>query len=440
MKLHHQIFIAMLAGAGIGAITGESSTLFGVSVLSGFDLVGSLFINALKMLVVPLIVTAIISGMVGVGGGDNLGRMGAKTVFFYMATSLVAILIGLLLVNLLTPGIIDGEPARGLLGLSAETDNVLAKIEGRGAGDFTEILRQMLPPNLIAAAANGQMLGLIVFALLFGFYLRIEKSPGGETVRQMIDGIYQVMISITMLIIRFTPIGVFALIAATVSRTGMDAIEPLAWFFLTVVLALFVHAFVFMPALILLIAKRSPIRHIQAMMPALLTAFSSASSAATLPLTMECVQDRAGVSRKTSSFVLPLGATVNMDGTALYECVAAIFIAQAYGMDLSFGMQFMIVVTALLTSIGVASIPAASLVAITVILAAIGLPAEAIGLILVTDRILDMCRTAVNIWGDSVVTVLLARSEGEHQVLGLPVNEMEARAAEAAREHHQAVN
>ena len=248
------------------------------------------------------------------------------------------------------------------------------------------------------------------------------------------------MISITMLIIRFTPIGVFALIAATVTRTGMDAIEPLAWFFLTVILALVFHAFVFMPALILLMAKRSPIRHIQAMMPALLTAFSSASSAATLPLTMECVQDRSGVSRKTSSFVLPLGATVNMDGTALYECVAAIFIAQAYGMDLSFGMQFMIVVTALLTSIGVASIPAASLVAITVILGAIGLPAEAIGLILVTDRILDMCRTAVNIWGDSVVTVLLARSEGEDQVLKLPVNEMEERAAKAARDHHQAVN
>lgn len=440
MKLHHQIFIAMLAGAGAGAITGETSTLFGVSVLSGFDLVGSLFINALKMLVVPLIVTAIISGMISVGGGDNLGRMGLKTVFFYLSTSLVAILIGLMVVNLFTPGIIDGEPAKGLLGLSSETGNVLAKIEGRGAGDFTEIIRQMLPPNLIAAAAEGQMLGLIVFALLFGFYLRIEKSPGGETLRQMIDGFYQVMISITMLIIRFTPIGVFALIAATVTRTGMDAIEPLAWFFLAVITALFLHAFVFMPALIFFMAKRSPTRHIQAMMPALLTAFSSASSAATLPLTMECVQDRAGVSRKTSSFVLPLGATVNMDGTALYECVAAIFIAQAYGMDLSFGMQFMIVITALLTSIGVASIPAASLVAITVILGAIGLPAEAIGLILVTDRILDMCRTAVNIWGDSVVTVLLARSEGEEQVLSLPVSEMEARAAEAAREHHQAVN
>ena len=236
---------------------------------------------------------------------------------------------------------------------------------------------------------------------------------------------------ITMLVIRFTPIGVFALIAATVTRTGLDAIEPLAWFFVSVVVALTLHAFVFMPALVFFLARRSPLRHLQAMTPALLTAFSSASSAATLPLTMECVQNRAGVSQRSSSFVLPLGATVNMDGTALYECVAAMFIAQAYGMDLSLATQFMIVITAVLTSIGVASIPAASLVAITVILAAIGLPAEAIGLILVTDRLLDMFRTAVNVWGDSVVTVLLARSEGEDKVLTLSVAEAE-RAAQAA--------
>ena len=194
---------------------------------------------------------------------------------------------------------------------------------------------------------------------------------------------------------------------------------------MSVLLALGIHMFGVMPLLIRLFAKRSPVRHLQAMAPALMTAFSSASSAATLPLSMDCVQKRSGVSKRTSSFVLPLGATVNMDGTALYECVAAIFIAQAYGMDLSLTTQFVIVLTALLTSIGVASIPAASLVAITVILGAIGLPAEAIGLILVTDRVLDMCRTAVNVWGDSVVTVVLARSEGEEQVLSLPVSEME---------------
>lgn len=431
MKLHHQIFLAMVAGAAAGSITSEHSVLLGLPILASYDLVGSLFINALKMVVVPLIITAIISGMVSVGDGKNLGRMGIKTVTLYMTTTLVAVLIGLVVVNMFTPGIINGEPAKDLLGLAAGTDEALAKVEGRGAGDFTQIIKQMLPPNLIAAAAEGQMLGLIVFALLFGYFLRTEKGLAGKSLREMIEGIYQVVMKITMLIIRFTPLGVFALIAATVTRTGMDAIEPLAWFFMTVVIALGLHAFVFMPALIFFLARRSPTRHIQAMTPALLTAFSTASSAATLPLSMECVQDRAGVSQRTSSFVLPLGATVNMDGTALYECVAAMFIAQAYGLELSLATQFMIVITALLTSIGVASIPSASLVAITVILGAIGLPAEAIGLILVTDRVLDMCRTAVNIWGDSVVTVLLARSEGEEQVLQLPVDEMEQRALSA---------
>ncbi|MCG8393751.1 MAG: dicarboxylate/amino acid:cation symporter [Pseudomonadales bacterium] len=432
MKLHHQIFIAMLLAALAGSLTHPDTTLLGLPLLASYDLIGSLFINALKMVVVPLIVTAIIGGIVGVGDGKNLGRMGLKTVALYLTTSLMAVLVGLMVVNLFTPGVVDGTPAKDMLGLAKDTDNVLASIEGRGAGDFTEILKQMLPPNLIAAAANGQMLGLIVFSLLFGFFLRTEDSPAGQSLRNIIEGIYQVIIKITMLIIRFTPLGVFGLIAATVTRTGLDAIEPLAWFFLTVILALAFHALVFMPALVFLLARRSPLRHLQAMTPALLTAFSSASSAATLPLTMDCVQKRSGVSKRSSSFVLPLGATVNMDGTALYECVAAMFIAQAYGMDLSLATQFMIVITALLTSIGVASIPAASLVAITVILAAIGLPAEALGLILVTDRVLDMFRTAVNVWGDSVVTVLLARSEGEEQVLSLPVAEMEAQAPERA--------
>lgn len=269
------------------------------------------------------------------------------------------------------------------------------------------------------------MLGLIVFSLLFGFFLRTLAGAPGDTLRNMVEGFYEVMVSITMLIIRFAPLGVFGLIAATVTRTGLDALEPLLWFFFTVLAALFLHAFVVMPLLIRVLAQRSPWRHFQAMSPALMTAFSSASSAATLPLTMDCVQKRSGVSKRTASFVLPLGATVNMDGTALYECAAAIFIAQAYGLDLSFGMQFAIVFTALITSIGVASIPAASLVAITVILGIIGLPAEAIGLILVTDRILDMCRTAVNVWGDSVGAVLLARSEGEENVLQTPMRQLD---------------
>ncbi|MDX1803275.1 MAG: dicarboxylate/amino acid:cation symporter, partial [Alcanivorax sp.] len=313
MKLHHYIFLAMLAGALAGGLTDEHTRVLGIPLLASYDLVGGLFISALKMVVIPLIVTAIISGMVGVGQGDHVGRLGLKTIALYLTTTLIAVLIGLMMVNLLTPGIIDGKPARDLLGLAANTHEALASVQGRGAGEFADILRQMLPPNLIAAAAKGQMLGLIVFSLLFGYYLRTESGPGGKTLREMIEGFYQVVMRITMLIIRFTPVGVFALIAATVTRTGLDAIAPLAWFFLTVLIALIIHAFVFMPLLIRVLAQRSPLRHIQAMTPALLTAFSSASSAATLPLTMECVQNRAGVTPSTSSFVLPLGATVNMD-------------------------------------------------------------------------------------------------------------------------------
>ena len=419
----------MVMGGIAGALTEESTRLLGLPLLPGYDLIGDLFINALKMVVVPLITTAIISGMVNVGDGDDLGRLGLKTVVFYLSTSLIAVLVGLVVVNLIAPGVIDGQPARELLGLSADTDWALASIEGRGAGDFTEILRQLLPPNLFQAAAETQMLGLIVFSLFFGFFLRTLSGAPGEHLRQTVEGIYQVTMRITMVIIRFAPLGVFGLIAATVTRTGLDAVEPLALFFVTVLLALGIHMFGVMPLLIRLFAKRSPVRHLQAMAPALMTAFSSASSAATLPLSMECVQKRSGVSKRTSSFVLPLGATVNMDGTALYECVAAIFIAQAYGMDLSLTTQFVIVLTALLTSIGVASIPAASLVAITVILGTIGLPAEAIGLILVTDRLLDMCRTAVNVWGDSVGAVILARSEGEEDVLRTPMKELETERA-----------
>jgi Na+/H+-dicarboxylate symporter len=221
------------------------------------------------------------------------------------------------------------------------------------------------------------------------------------------------MILITDFIMKFAPIGVFALVAKVVAATGFDAFAPLAQFFGSVLAALAVHFFIVMPFLLRTLAGVNPIDHYRAMAPALLTAFSTSSSSATLPLTLECVEKNAGVSNRTSSFVLPLGATINMDGTALYECVAAMFIAQAYGIHLGFAEQFTIVLVALLTSIGVAGIPAASLVAISIILAAIGLPAEAIGLILAVDRILDMCRTTVNVFSDSCGAVIIARTEGE---------------------------
>lgn len=257
------------------------------------------------------------------------------------------------------------------------------------------------------------------------FFLNKTNGKAAETLKDVVNASYDVIMKITMLIISFAPIGVFGLIAAIVTRTGFDAMQPLAWFFLTVVVALFVHAFVVSTLAVKILTRRSPVRLLQAMFPALLTAFSSASSAATLPINMECAHNRAGISKRVTSFMMPLGATVNMNGTALYECVAVIFIAQAYGMHLSLTTQFFIVIAAVLTSIGVAAVPAASLVAITLILTMVGLPAEAIGLILVTDRILDMFRTSVNMWGDAIGATLVAHSEGEKSILSLPVEEME---------------
>ena len=261
------------------------------------------------------------------------------------------------------------------------------------------------------------MLGLIFFSLLFGFFLARSKSEHAKTLTHFWQGVMDIMTEITMWVMRFAPIGVFGLVAKTAAITGFAAFKPMLLFFFTALLALLIHAFVALPLVLKYVAGVSPKKHYAAMTPALLTAFSTASSSATLPLTLKSIQEESGVSKQVSGFVLPLGATVNMDGTALYECVAAMFIAQVYGLELGFVQQFTIVMIALLTSIGVAGIPAASLVAISVILGAIGLPLEGIGLLLVTDRILDMIRTAVNVFSDSCAAVVIARSEGEDTLI-----------------------
>ncbi len=422
IKLHWQILIALVLAVLAGYLSGTEGTLLGIELYAVYVFIGALFMNALKMIIVPLIISSIITGVSGVGGSQGLGRLGVKTVLFYMTSSLLAILTGLLFVNVLSPGIINGEPAREVLGLSQEAAaEVTEKVQGRSASDLTDVFLSMVPPNIVLAAAEGQMLGLIFFSLLFGFFMtRIDKAHG-DLLSRFWEGVVDVMMGITDLIMKFAPLGVFGLVAKTVAGIGPEQLDELVvslgTFTLSVLLALFVHALITLPLLLVLVARVSPLAHYRAMMPALLTAFSTASSSATLPLTMECVRDNAGVSNRTSSFVLPLGATVNMDGTALYECVAAMFIAQAYGLELTFTTQFVIVLVALLTSIGVAGIPAASLVAITIILTSIGLPVEAIGLILAVDRILDMFRTSVNVFSDSCGAVLIAKTEGEQDVL-----------------------
>ncbi|MCF7985865.1 MAG: dicarboxylate/amino acid:cation symporter [Thiohalocapsa sp.] len=416
MKLHWQILIALALAVVAGLLAGEDGGLFGVTFYAAFDFVGQLFLNALKMLIVPLIVSSIIVGIAGIGDSDNLGRLGGKTIGYYALTSTLAIVVGLFVVNTIQPGVVDGS-AEAVFGLTADAAQLEEQFADKGADDIVGIFLRMIPTNIVAAASAGQMLGLIFFSLLYGFFMTRIANQYAEAQYNFWNGMFQIMMQITDLVMKFAPIGVFALVAKTVASTGLEAFIPLAKFFFTVVIALAIHFFITLPLLLRFLGRVKPMRHYQAVSPALLTAFSTASSSATLPITMECVEKNAGVSNKTTSFVLPLGATVNMDGTALYECVAVMFIAQAYGVDMSLGTQFTVVLLALLTSIGVAGIPAASLVAIAIILAAVGLPLEGIGLILAVDRVLDMMRTAVNVTSDSCGAVIIAKSEGEEGIL-----------------------
>jgi Na+/H+-dicarboxylate symporter len=422
LQLHWQILIALVLAVIAGRLSGTDGELLGMAVYPVYVFIGVLFMNALKMIIVPLVMSSIITGICGIGGTTGLGRLGGKTLLFYMTTSLLAIMTGLLIVNFLNPGLVNGEPAREIFGMNPdELMAVTDKIEGSSVSDLSDVFLSMIPSNVIAAAAEGKMLGLIFFSLLFGYFItRIDKEKS-ELLTRFWQGVADVMMAMTNLIMKFAPLGVFGLVAKTIAGIGPDQMDELlvslGTFTLSVLLALLIHVVITLPLMLAFIARVNPLAMYRAMAPALLTAFSTASSSATLPLTMECVEDNAKVSKRTSSFVLPLGATVNMDGTALYECVAAMFIAQAFGLELSFVTQFTVVLVALLTSIGVAGVPAASLVAITIILGTIGLPMEAIGLILAVDRILDMFRTAVNVFSDSCGAVIIAKTEGERGLL-----------------------
>ncbi|MGD9928861.1 MAG: dicarboxylate/amino acid:cation symporter [Mangrovibacterium sp.] len=366
---------------------------------------GDLFLRALKMIIIPLIFSSIVSGVTSMGNGKNLGRLGLKTISYYMLTSLFAILTGLFLVNLIRPGVgVDLGFAAPVEGLVNDTKSV------------SDIFIRMIPENIIGAMVEGNILAIIFFSILFGFFINKVRAGYQQTLTSFFDGFFEVMMKITLFIIRFTPLGILGIVAKEVGRNAeqLGAIAgSMAIYMLTVIAALTIHAFVTLPAIVKFVGKAHPYKHLKNMITPLLTAFSTSSSSATLPLTIDAVENESGVSNKITSFTLPLGATINMDGTALYECVAAMFIAQVYGVDLSFGQQALVVVTALLASIGAAGIPMAGLVMITIILTAVNLPLEGVGLILAVDRVLDMYRTSVNVWSDSCGAVIIAKSEGE---------------------------
>ncbi len=396
IKLHWQIFIALILGVLFGLYLKEQ--------VDWVEWIGEVFLRGLKMIIIPIILTSIISAITNIGSAGNIGRLGLKTIIYYISTSILAILTGLILVNVIRPG------AGAELGLTGDVEGFVLVEKSLG-----QTFIEMIPVNIFKALVEGKMLSIILFAFLFGFVITQINKKHKEMLTGFFNASFEAMMKLTMIIIKLAPLGIFGIIAGVVAQTENLAELALRMgeYMITVIAGLSIHCFITLPLILLLVAKVNPLKHFQAVSTPLLTAFSTSSTMATLPLTLDAVEHKDGVSRKITGFTLPLGATVNMDGTALYECVAAVFIAQAYGLDLSLFQQALVVITALLASIGAAGVPMAGMVMITIILSAIGLPLEAIGLIISVDRILDMFRTATNVWSDTIGALVVARTEGE---------------------------
>jgi len=374
---------------------------FARKIIAASKYIGDLFLRLLKMITVPLIVSSLITGVAGLGEPSSFGRMFGRTLLYYASTSVLAITTGILMVNLINPGVGAILPGGG---------EMVAGQDESLAGVFLGLLNNMIPSNPVNALAEGDFLSIITFSILFGVCIIFVGGKSAEILRNFFQAFFDVMMRLTMAIIGLAPIGVMAFMIYATSTQGLEIFQTLAWYMLAVALALLVHAVVVLPLLVRFIGKRSPWEFARAMSPALMTAFSTASSNATLPLTMTSVEKRAGVSNQTSSFVLPLGATINMDGTALYEAVAVLFIAQATpGFELTLAGQISVAVTALLASVGAAGIPHAGLVMMAIVLQAVGLPLEAQGIIIAVDRVLDMARTTVNVWSDSCGCAIVDR-------------------------------
>jgi len=373
--------------------------------------VGDLFLRLLQMLVVPLIVSSLITGVTGMGDLRTLGSIGGRAIAFYLTTSFLAILTGIAVVNLIRPG--DGAEL-ALLEEGAAGGPLLTEAPSSIGIVLWEQLESLIPKNPLAAATEGDMLPVIFFSLLIGVFIGLaehrEGSKDASVVRRFFSGLFDVMMQMTLFVVKFAPLGVFGFTLYAAAGKGPAAFQVLGWYVLTVFLALLIHATVTLPVILKLATGRSPIGYARKLTTALVTAFSTASSNGTLPLTMQEVEE-AGVKPAVTSFVLPLGATINMDGTALYEAVAVLFIAQVYGVDLNLAQQGLIALTALLASIGAAGIPHAGMVMMVVVLNAVGLPTSAVALILAVDRILDMCRTTVNVWSDSVAAAVVDARE-----------------------------
>jgi len=396
-QLHWQILVAL----ALGALCGTSAPTFSNQV--GF--VGDLFLRLLKMIIIPLIFLSLVNGIGSLGDPRSVGRIGIRTLLYYTMTTTLAIVVGMTMVNLIKPGV----------GLDLGTTAELPEGFETASGSVQDLLLRLVPDNVIDAMARGDVLPVIMFAILFGLFSTMLDERVARPVHQVVDGTLEVIQRLTVAIIKLAPLGIFALLAREVARHGLDVIVELGPYFLTVTVSLLIHAGLTLSILLIVLGRRSPLAYGRKVIPALATAFSTASSSATLPLSMECAEREAELPKGVVSFVLPLGATVNMDGTALYEAIAALTIAQMYGIALDFPQQLLILVTALLASVGAAGIPMAGLVMLVIVLQAVGLPLEGIATIIAVDRVLDMMRTATNVWSDLVGTAVISRFEGSSE-------------------------
>lgn len=395
-SLTHCIFIGLILGA-------LSGWLVGPQILPYAEFFSELFLRLLRMAIIPLIVTSIISGVVSVGDAVGIGRLSIKTFAYYILSSFLAIITGLVLVNIFQPGI-GAE-----IGLEKTPQEIPVTEQS-----LVDLILHIIPQNPFQAIVEGDVLPVIFFCILFGFFITRLSDEPRKQLSAFFQAAFEAMLKLTRLVVWSAPLGVWGIMARIIAKTGFDALKSLGLYFLVVLLGLMIHAAFNLPLILKLAGRVSPLKHYKGMPTALVTAFSTCSSLVTLPLTMLAVTGNSQVSRKVAGFTLPIGATVNMDGTALYECVATVFIAQVYGIELTFGAQMIVVLTALLASIGAASVPMSGLVMMSIILKAVGLPLEGVVIILAVDRILDMFRTAVNVLSDSVGAVVVARLEGEN--------------------------
>jgi proton glutamate symport protein len=429
---HWPIVIALVAGITAGVILqpfaspaeGAPPEWVG-TVIEACRFVSDLFLRALKMVIVPLVVASIISGIAGLKSLDGFARMGLKTWAYYITGSLVAVCVGLMFVNVIQPGLVDGQPNPTLKAAmdsaleskaAGEVGEIMKNASG-GAASLLDIVRRAIPTNVIEACAKGDLLAIILFSILFAVAMVLVPGGPPKALQDTFNQLADVMTLITTWVMKFTPYAVFCLVIPAIATVGLGVLQNLVPYVLTVVGALLFYTLVIMPVVIKVFGGISPLRHFKNMEDPILMSFSTASSTATIPVTMRCIQENSKISERVASFVIPLGATVNMNGTALYECVVVVFAAQVLGIDLSLSQQFIVVLLALVSSIGVAGIPAASLVAIIIIMQNAGFSEDAIkaslGLILTIDRPLDMARTTVNVFGDTVGALVIAKSEGE---------------------------